>query len=75
MFAFLFGISMDYEVFVLARMREIYDATGDTRKAIIGAIGRTGRNHLRRAQPRDLIRLTQHRQRHRRRSARDPSHP
>ena len=43
MFAFLFGISMDYEVFVLARMREIYDATGDTREAIVGGIARTGR--------------------------------
>ena len=43
MFAFLFGISMDYEVFVLARMREEYDATGDTRKAIISALGHTGR--------------------------------
>src|SRR5439155_19114267 len=27
-FAFLFGLSMDYEVFILARMREEYDATG-----------------------------------------------
>ena len=43
MFAFLFGISMDYEVFVLARMREEYDATGDTHQAIIGSIARTGR--------------------------------
>ncbi len=43
MFAFLFGISMDYEVFVLARMREEYDATRDTREAIVRAIGRTGR--------------------------------
>ncbi len=43
MFAFLFGISMDYEVFVLARMREEYDATGDTRRAIVGSIARTGR--------------------------------
>ena len=42
-FAFLFGISMDYEVFVLARMREEYDATGDTRRAIVGAVARTGR--------------------------------
>lgn len=42
-FAFLFGISMDYEVFVLARMREEYDATGDTKQAIVGALGRTGR--------------------------------
>ena len=43
MFAFLFGISMDYEVFVLARMREEYDITRDTRRAIIQAIARTGR--------------------------------
>jgi RND superfamily putative drug exporter len=43
MFAFLFGISMDYEVFVLARLREEYDKTGDTRQAIVQAIARTGR--------------------------------
>ena len=42
-FAFLFGISMDYEVFVLARMREEYDRTQDTRKAIVTSLGRTGR--------------------------------
>ena len=42
-FAFLFGISMDYEVFVLARMREEYDRTGDTREAIVTSLGRTGR--------------------------------
>ena len=29
-FAFLFGLSMDYEVFMLTRMREAYDETGDT---------------------------------------------
>ena len=29
-FAFLFGLSMDYEVFILARMREEYDRTGST---------------------------------------------
>ena len=29
-FAFLFGLSMDYEVFILARIREEYDRTGDT---------------------------------------------
>ena len=27
-FAFLFGLSMDYEVFIISRMREEYDATG-----------------------------------------------
>ena len=42
-FAFLFGLSMDYEVFILARMREEYDATGDTQAAVITGIGRTGR--------------------------------
>ena len=30
-FAFLFGLSMDYEVFMLTRIREAYDETGDTR--------------------------------------------
>jgi RND superfamily putative drug exporter len=43
LFAFLFGLSMDYEVFILARMREEYDATGNTTEAIIRGVGRTGR--------------------------------
>jgi RND superfamily putative drug exporter len=43
MFAFLFGLSMDYEVFILARMREEYDATGSTDAAVVEGIGRTGR--------------------------------
>ncbi|NMO51629.1 MMPL family transporter [Actinoplanes sp. TBRC 11911] len=42
-FAFLFGLSMDYEVFILARTREEYDRSGDTRTAIVEGIGRTGR--------------------------------
>jgi putative drug exporter of the RND superfamily len=42
-FAFLFGLSMDYEVFILTRMREEYDATGSTDTAVVGGIGRTGR--------------------------------
>ena len=42
-FAFLFGLSMDYEVFILARMREEYDRTGSTEQAVITGIGRTGR--------------------------------
>ncbi len=42
-FAFLFGLSMDYEVFILARMREEYDATGSTDSAVVRGIGRTGR--------------------------------
>ncbi len=42
-FAFLFGLSMDYEVFILARMREEYDATGNTGAAVTLGLGRTGR--------------------------------
>ena len=42
-FAFLFGLSMDYEVFILARMREEYDATGSTDAAVVSGLGRTGR--------------------------------
>jgi RND superfamily putative drug exporter len=42
-FAFLFGLSMDYEVFILARMREEYDRTGSTNEAVVGALARTGR--------------------------------
>ena len=39
-FAFLFGLSMDYEVFMLTRMREAYDETGDTRQAIALGLAR-----------------------------------
>ncbi|MDQ3571227.1 MAG: MMPL family transporter [Actinomycetota bacterium] len=42
-FAFLFGLSMDYEVFILSRMREEYDRTGSTDTAVIQGIARTGR--------------------------------
>jgi RND superfamily putative drug exporter len=42
-FAFLYGLSMDYEVFILSRMREEYDRTGSTETAVIRGIGRTGR--------------------------------
>jgi putative drug exporter of the RND superfamily len=42
-FAFLFGLSMDYEVFILARIREAYDAGASTDDAVIEGIGRTGR--------------------------------
>ena len=42
-FAFLFGLSMDYEVFILSRMREEYDRTGSTDLAVVRGIGRTGR--------------------------------
>ena len=43
MFAFLFGLSMDYQVFIISRMREAYDRTGSTQTAVVEAIGRTGR--------------------------------
>ncbi|WP_034262330.1 MMPL family transporter [Actinospica robiniae] len=44
-FAFLFGLSMDYEVFILARIREAYDADpqSGTDTAIVEGLGRTGR--------------------------------
>jgi putative drug exporter of the RND superfamily len=42
-FAFLFGLSMDYEVFMLTRMREAYDETGSTNKAIELGLARTGK--------------------------------
>ena len=42
-FAFLYGLSMDYEVFILSRMREEYDRTGDTDRAVVVGLGRTGR--------------------------------
>jgi putative drug exporter of the RND superfamily len=42
-FAFLFGLSMDYEVFMLTRMREAFDETGDTRRAISYGLARTGK--------------------------------
>jgi putative drug exporter of the RND superfamily len=42
-FAFLFGLSMDYEVFMLTRMREAYDETGRTNDAIRLGLARTGK--------------------------------
>jgi RND superfamily putative drug exporter len=42
-FAFLFGLSMDYEVFMLSRIREAYDETGSTDKAIELGLARTGK--------------------------------
>jgi len=41
-FAFLFGLSMDYEVFILTRMREAYHETGGTRHAVALGLARTG---------------------------------
>jgi putative drug exporter of the RND superfamily len=42
-FAFLYGLSMDYEVFMLTRMREEYDEHHDTDKAIALGLARTGK--------------------------------
>jgi RND superfamily putative drug exporter len=42
-FAFLFGLSMDYEVFMITRMREAYDETGSTDRAIELGLSRTGK--------------------------------
>jgi RND superfamily putative drug exporter len=42
-FAFIYGLSMDYEVFILSRMREEYDRSGDTDRAVVKGIGSTGR--------------------------------
>ncbi len=43
LFSMLFGLSMDYEVFLLTRIRERLDAGGDQREAIAWGVGRSGR--------------------------------
>jgi uncharacterized membrane protein YdfJ with MMPL/SSD domain len=42
-FAIAFGLSMDYEVFLLSRIKELFDQTGDNRKAVALGLQRTGR--------------------------------
>jgi trehalose monomycolate/heme transporter len=42
MFAIMFGLSMDYEVFLLSRIRERYDLTGDNTAAVASGLQRTG---------------------------------
>jgi putative drug exporter of the RND superfamily len=42
-FAFLYGLSMDYEVFMVSRMREAYDETGRTNDSIALGLARTGK--------------------------------
>jgi RND superfamily putative drug exporter len=42
-FAFVFGLSMDYEVFMLSRIREAYDEAGSTERAIELGLARTGK--------------------------------
>lgn len=41
-FALAFGLSMDYEVFLLSRIKERFDATGDNRVAVASGLQRTG---------------------------------
>ena len=43
LFTILFGLSMDYHVFLLSRIREHYDASGDTNEALAFGIRSTGR--------------------------------
>ena len=42
-FAFIYGLSMDYEVFILSRVREEYERTGSTDEAVVRGIASTGR--------------------------------
>ncbi|WP_128381320.1 MMPL family transporter [Streptomyces cavernae] len=42
-FAVLFALSMDYEVFLLSRVREEYESTGDTRESVARGMAATGR--------------------------------
>src|SRR6185437_13535811 len=43
MFPILFGLSMDYEVFLVSRIKEAYDRTGDTRAAVTAGLTSTAR--------------------------------
>ncbi|HYJ22278.1 MAG TPA: MMPL family transporter [Solirubrobacterales bacterium] len=43
MFAILFGLSMDYEVFLLTQMREHFTKYGDEKRAVIEGLANTGR--------------------------------
>jgi RND superfamily putative drug exporter len=43
MFCVLFGLSMDYGVLLLSRTREEYERTGNTTRAVIASLERTGR--------------------------------
>jgi RND superfamily putative drug exporter len=42
LFTILFGLSMDYEVFLLSRIREEYQRTGDNRKSVVRGLSQTG---------------------------------
>ena len=78
MFCIAFGLSMDYEVFLLSRIKEEHDRTGDNDHAVALGLERTGpHRHRRRAAPvghvlrlrhvgRQLHQDVRHRPRHRR---------
>jgi putative drug exporter of the RND superfamily len=42
LFCVVFGLSMDYEVFLLARIKEIYDCTGNNTQSVVEGLERTG---------------------------------
>ena len=71
-FAFLFGISMDYQVFIISRMREAYDRTGSTETAVVEG-HRTHRpaRHERSPDPVPRLRRLQRIARHRSEDVRD----
>jgi RND superfamily putative drug exporter len=43
LFSVLFGLSMDYQVFLMSRIKERYDASGDTRQAVASGVASTAR--------------------------------
>ena len=43
MFAILFGLSMDYELFLVSQIQERYHATGDARESVVEGLAATGR--------------------------------
>ncbi|MDQ1727749.1 MAG: putative drug exporter of the superfamily, partial [Frankiaceae bacterium] len=43
MFCIAFGLSMDYEVFLLSRIKEEWDRTGDNQRAVVWGLSKTGR--------------------------------
>ena len=43
MFAIVFGLSMDYEIFLLSRVKEVWDATGDNHRSVALGLSNTGR--------------------------------
>ncbi|NJM47375.1 MAG: MMPL family transporter [Alkalinema sp. RU_4_3] len=42
LFGVVFGLSMDYEVFLLTRIKEIYDETGDNSRSVVEGLEYTG---------------------------------